>query len=364
MDVKRVAILGAGNGGITAALDLKSRGFEVALYELPKFGNVIETLRETEPLSLKEEGGTQRVGLDLLTTDIVEAVTGAQVVMLTIPSTWVESFAEVVAPVVGEDQIILLHTAACLGAVRFVRAAQKAGVKTRFKIGELNTLAYGTRAFPEKGEVELSLRVKHLLFAAYPAGNTAQLLGPCRQLYPCIEPAADIWHTALTNGNPEAHCTSILNAGRIDYSKGEFWLYVEGITPHTVKIIEQVCKERLELGKALGLELDDARVARIKRGYLLDEPKPLDELFNTSPVFSKIKGPTSLESRYLVEDISNGIAFYSSLGRALGVPTPASDAIVTLGGFLLDRDFMAEGITLEKFGFGGMDAGGLKEAVA
>jgi hypothetical protein len=35
----------------------------------------------------------------------------------------------------------------------------------------------------------------------------------------------------------------------------------------------------------------------------------------------------------------------------LSVPTPVSDAIVTLASGLLDRDFCAEGRSLEKLGF-------------
>ena len=177
-------------------------------------------------------------------------------------------------------------------------------------------------------------------------------------------PAENVWEVALTNGNPEPHCISLFNAGRIEYSKGDFYLYKEGITPHTVNIVRQVCKERLALGKALGFELDDARVARVKRGYFSDGPGSLDEKFNNSPVFPKIKGPTSVESRYFTEDMANGLALYVNLGKALNVPTPASESIVILGGFLLQRDFMAESVTMEDMGFGGLDAKGLNDAVA
>lgn len=141
-------------------------------------------------------------------------------------------------------------------------------------------------------------------------------------------------------------------------------LYKEGITPHTVNVIHQVCKERLALGEALGFEVDDALEARLKRGYFEEGPGSLDEKFNTSPVFPKIKGPKSVESRYFTEDMANGLALYVALGKALKVPTPASEAIVTLGGFLLQRDFMAEAVTVEELGFGGLDASGLNEAVA
>ena len=99
MIIRRVAILGAGNGGITAAADLKIRGFEVSLFELPKFAKTIELLQQSEQLTLKSDEGTTEVKIDLLTTDIAEAVEGAQVVMLTIPINYIEDFARVCANV-------------------------------------------------------------------------------------------------------------------------------------------------------------------------------------------------------------------------------------------------------------------------
>lgn len=364
MNVQRVAVLGAGNGGITAAADLKLRGFEVALFELPQFSKNLDLLQEKGSILVKEADRTQRVTIDFLTTDIVQALEGAHLVLVTIPATWIESFARMCAPHIDENQIVMLHTAACMGSFRFVKAAREIGVSTDFKIGEFSTLAYGTRAFPEKGEVELLLRVKEFYFAAYPAERTAEITAPCQQVYPTAVPVENIWATTLLNGNPEVHPgPSVVNAGRIDYSKGEFWLYVEGITKHTFNVLMAVNDERVTLGRALNLKLEDCNTARKKRGYLVDGPGEWYEKYNTSPVFSKVKGPESLDSRYVTEDISNGLVLYSSLGSALGVPTPASDAIITLGGILLQRDFMAEGVTLKRLGLAGKGKDELLTAV-
>jgi opine dehydrogenase len=351
MDVKRVAVIGAGNGGITAAADFKHRGKEVSLYELPKFKKNIDDLKKAGKITVKEPSGEFSIVPDLLTTDISEAIKDAQIILVTIPSFATEEFSRQLAPVATEDQLIIFHGAASMCSLRFLQIAKELGIEKKFKLGDLNTLAYGTRAFPEKGLVELSLRVRQLFFAAIPASETATLIDAARQIYDCIEPAKNIWNVLLTNGNPEAHCACILNAGRIEYSKGEFWYYKEGITPHTINIMLAIDQERIALGNALGFELEEGRQARVKRGYLKDEPNtPYEELFNTSPVFTKIKGPLSVDSRYLVEDISNGLTLYSSLGKALGVPTPVADAIVTLGSTLLKNNFKETGLTLEKLG--------------
>jgi len=365
MDVKRVAVLGAGNGGITAAADFKNRGKEVTLYELPKFKKNIDALKKAGKITVKEPSGEFSIVPDLLTTEISEAIKDAQVILVTIPAFATEEFSRQLAPVVSEDQLIIFHCAASMCACRFLIVANDMGIEKKFKVGDLNTLAYGTRAFPEKGLVELSLRVKQLFFAAVPASETATLLNAARQIYDCIEPAKNIWNILLANGNPEAHCACILNAGRIEYSKGEFWYYKEGVTPHTINIMRAVDQERIALGEALGFELEEGRQARVKRGYLKDEPDtPYEELFNTSPVFSKIKGPLTVDSRYLVEDISNGLTMYSSLGKALGVPTPVADAIVTLGSTLLQEDFCKTGLTLEKIGFADLTVQQLVDAVS
>ncbi|MFH1079681.1 MAG: NAD/NADP octopine/nopaline dehydrogenase family protein [Pseudomonadota bacterium] len=365
MNIKRVAILGAGNGGITAAADLTIRGFDVRLFELPKFPRNIELLKTRNgEIVLKEANGEKKAKIDVLTTDIQEALDGAQLLLVTIPATWVEEFAMVCAPHIGEEQIIVMHNAACMTSVRFVKTARDMGIHKDFRIGEFSTLAYGTRAFPELGEVELSLRVKEFYFSAYPGHRTSSLIDPCQQIYDTVLPIDNVWGTTLINGNPEVHAgLSLLNAGRIEYSKGEFWLYVEGITEHTVNVLLQVDQERLALGRAFGYQLDESTTARIKRGYLLPGPEPIHIKYNTSPVFSKIKGPMSLDSRYFTEDISNGLVLYSSLGKALGVPTPAADAIIALSGFLLKRDFMNEGVTLGRLGFAGMTRDQLLEAV-
>lgn len=365
MKVKSVAILGAGNGGITAAADLKRRGFEVRLFELPEFSKNLEGIKCKGGILLKRKEGQDFVIPDVVTTDISEAIEGADIVMLTLPAFAIEEFAKLSAPIINEDQIIFINGAASMAPVRFVNTARKMGITKEFKIGEANSLTYGTRAFPDKAEVELSLEVKLLYLAAYPSKNTQEVLEACKQIYDCLVPAANIWEVLLRNGNPEVHPgPCLLNAGRIEFSKGDFWLYKEGITKHTANIIEAIQEERRALGRALGFELDTAAVAREKRGYFDSSSESLDKLFNTSPVFTQIKGPSSLTSRYFVEDIAMGLVLWSDLGKVLGVDTPVLDAVITLGGALLKRDYYEEGLTLKKIGFDQMNTEELIQKVS
>lgn len=352
MNVKKVAVLGGGNGGITAAADLKQKGFETSLYELPEYFSNLHKIKEKGGVLMQDNTGETFVAIDLVTDQIQEAIQNAQIVMLVVPGFAVEAFAEVLAPVVSEEQIIFLNGAAAMGCVRFVNKAQEMGIKKDFKICEVNSLTYGTRAFPNEARVECSLRVKKLFLAAYPHEKTEELLKACIQIYDCLVPAKNIWHTTLENGNPVVHPgPCLLNAGRIDYSKGEFWLYKEGITEHTLNVLHAIEQEQIAIGKAFGFEIEDAVQCRARRGYFRNETDDLLYQFNTSEVFTQIKGPTSCTARYFTEDISTGLVLWSDLGRVAGVPTPNIDAVITLGSSLLQTDFYKTGLTLEKLGF-------------
>ena len=172
MMVKKVAILGAGNGGMTAAAELKEKGFEISLYELPQFGKNLQAMQEKGGILLQEPNEVPFkevfVKLDLITTDIEAAVKDAQIIMLTIPGFAIEAFAELLAPVATEDQVILFNGAAAMGCVRFANKAKEMGITKNFKLCEVNSLSYGTRGFADEARVELTLRVKKLFFAAYP----------------------------------------------------------------------------------------------------------------------------------------------------------------------------------------------------
>ena len=63
MKVERVAILGAGNGGITAAADLSERGFKVSLYEVPQFAQNLDVIKGKEGITLQNQAKKYSVQL-------------------------------------------------------------------------------------------------------------------------------------------------------------------------------------------------------------------------------------------------------------------------------------------------------------
>jgi opine dehydrogenase len=145
----------------------------------------------------------------------------------------------------------------------------------------------------------------------------------------------------------------LLNAGRIEYSRGEFWYYEEGITPTTARAMEALDRERINIGTRLGLKLPDMASAlhAVKHGPKGD----LWETLKGSGGLTPIKGPTTLTNRYLTEDVPIGLVCWSQLGRQLGVSVTLMESTVHIAGAIAGKNYFTLGRTLKRCGIEGLD---------
>ena len=364
--VKSIAILGAGNAGIASAADMKSRGYEVRLFELPEYEITLDRLRAAGKITLTRPGKEPVEAVpDLYTTDIKQAVEGADVIMFTINTLLTERFSELLAPVVTENQVLFFNGAAEMAPVRFANKAKELGIEKNFNLCETSTLTYGCRANAAEGTAHIGLDVRRVCFAAYPASKTEELYRVCSQLYPYLFPGKNIFHTFLENMNAEVHPGPVvLNAGRVESMGDTFNLYEHGMTPSVIRVVLGVEKERRALGAALDIPLIDGMDMRHAEGYVDEDITDLHYAFTTQPTYMMAKGPSTLQARYLTEDAPMALALYTSLGHAIGVDVSICESILTLAGCLMDSDYKHEGLTLERLGWGGYTRDQLIEAVS
>jgi opine dehydrogenase len=118
-------------------------------------------------------------------------------------------------------------------------------------------------------------------------------------------------------------------------------------------VIEAIDRERMALSHALGIEAVGLEVEHTRNkynpGHAGDQVLPMYESMHTEKL-EKVPGPYTLKARHLTEDVPYGLVTWASLGRMLGVPTPASEAIITLASILNKEDYWALGRTVEKMG--------------
>ena len=351
----KISIFGAGNGGITAAADMTEKGHEVTLHQSKNSQRNLGSIAETGIINFNG----QPVKIHKFTREVEEAVRGKDVIMLTIPATAVEPIAEKLAPYLEDGQYVFINSASSMSSMRFKRVLNNMKNDIDVKVGETMSLTYASRYDQETNEATLISYNEHNLFAAYPSRFTTEMLEVLGWMYDHLKPAKNIIETTLNNGNPESHPgPSILNAGRIDYAGDDFYLYKEGITEHTVDIIHKIDAERQQICRVLDFEAMSKSERSVRSGYF-GKSASLQKQYNHSPVLADIQGPADLENRYVTEDVSNGLVLWASIGDAAGVKTPVMDAVITLAGVLLGRDYFNEGVTLKKLGIENVDAAGL-----
>ena len=65
---------------------------------------------------------------------------------------------------------------------------------------------------------------------------------------------------------------------------------------------------------------------------------------------TRAKGPVSVDSRYITEDVPQGLVLLESLGRALHIATPVASALIEIASAALGRPLRAQGRTLDALG--------------
>ena len=349
----RVAVLGAGNGGVASAFDFARHGHDVALYAPPEYGeNVVAVNRAGGISSSGELDGFAPVRY--AGHDAAEAMAGAELVLLVGPAYATEPLAAAAGPHMTEDVAVLVCPGSCAGAITFKRAVGLELDDPRYIVGETSTLPYAVRV-TEPGAVNVFHKLTSDVFlAGVPRAGTDRLYAMVSDVWPAVERAESVFQTTLQNGNPVIHpAVTLLNAGLLERTGGRFLFYEEGVTEGVGRLIEAVDLERIAIAAKLGLEILSEPAIGVRQGYMLEENYSTG--YSTAPGFQGIGAQSSLDHRYLTEDVGYSLVFLSDLATRLEVPTPVIDAVIAIASVVLGRDFTAEGKrTMRSLGLEGM----------
>jgi opine dehydrogenase len=286
-----------------------------------------------------------------VTTNIRAAIEDVEVVFIPLPGFTVSIYGQLLAPYLTEDQIVVIMPGT-LSALEFREALRANGNHIDPIIAETGGLPFATRLVGP-GKVK-TFHVRSVCGLAAIPGNKGKIVyEKLKGLYP-FDLKNSVVETGLGHLTPLLHPVGcLLNAGRIERSHGEFYMYEEGMTPSVVRVIESLDRERLKIGEALGIQLPTGVDIMVESGY---GPRgTLWESLNGSAGLTPVKGPDSLKNRYVTEDIPFGLVAWASLGDALGVDTPIMDSLVEIGSAIMGKNCWEEGRNLEKMGLAGLN---------
>jgi opine dehydrogenase len=275
-------------------------------------------------------------------------------VVLVGPAYSTEAHAAVAGPHLTEGTAVLVCPGSCAGAIAFKRSAGFDLDDDRFVIGETSTLPYAVRV-TEPGVINVFLKLTTGVYlAGLPRAGTDRLYDLVKDVWPAVEKAESVFQTTLQNGNPVIHpAVTLLNAGLLERTGGDFLFYEDGVTQGVGRLIEAVDKERMAIADAMGVTIFSEPALGVRQGYMLEENYSTG--YSTAPGFLGIGAQSQLDHRYLTEDVGYSLTFLSDLAARMGVPTPAMDAVITITSVVLARDFRAEAVrTVTTLGLDGL----------
>jgi opine dehydrogenase len=343
---KEICIIGAGNGGSAIAGDMTLAGHNCRLFEFPEYAKNLSGVIEKGGIEVTGIARTGFAKVKLATTKMKEAVKGAQIIMVATQALSHERFAKEVAPYLTDGQAVILWPGSG-GTIVVRKVWDEMQMNKDVVLAEGVTFPYCCRCLKGPGTVNIH-RVDgpRMLVASLPATDTPRIIDALEGTYAdVVKPAKSILEPAFYNVNIIVHPVgALLNMGRIEFCKGEFYMYKEGITPSVKKVIKRMDSERSDLFSKLGY-----------KPYTYDEV--FADCFNMSvEEFARTssKGPFNMQDRYVTEDIPMGATFSVSLGQKAGVSMPTYDTMIHLASIVNDVDYFSIGRNLKNLGLADM----------
>ena len=316
----KVAVLGSGAGALAMAADMSRAGRRTVMADFEDGRAGLDPVAATGRVIVDNGGRGAAAHAVTVAGSIPEALDGAELVVVAAPSPARQRWAQAIAPHATADQTVLVVGEGG-GAIVARRAIEPPTV-----VAESNTLP--VRASPAgPGAVSAVLKPGGVLIAALPPippgkARVAQLIG---DVWPHTDVRPHVPHVTVT----DTVWTTVLTS-------------YDALEGAAADVIRESDAELMALRRAFG--------SREARGYqdFLAGPGP----DTASPSPSPGPGGTASEGH-------GALVLASSLGRAAGVRTPATDGLIDEASAALGRNLRDEGPTLATLGLGGLDVTGL-----
>jgi opine dehydrogenase len=347
------AVLGAGDGGKAIAAYLALKQFTVNLYNRGDGRHYVDLTKIKVQKGIELEGEVKGFGvLNVVSSDVGEVIQDVDVIMIV---TWAQNHLDVAracAPYLQDGQIVLLNPGRTGGALDFKQALNERGCKAKIKLAEAQTLIFAARSTSFTCSRVLGVK-KQVPIAALPSSDTGYVLERVKHAFDQFVPARNVLETSFNNVGAVIHPSIVLlNSGRIESTEGDFKFYFEGATPSVCKVMEAIDAERLKVANAFKVEAMSTK-DWLKYAYDV-QGRTLYEALRKNEAYRDIKSTSTLEHRFIFEDVPTGLVPVASMGEMVDVECSSSKMLVSLASTMLGIDFWSQGRTVERLGLKGM----------
>jgi opine dehydrogenase len=351
-DAQRIAVLGAGPGGVSTAAVLAKRGLDVSLYN--RSAERIAGIVARGGVETDGSLGDEFVPLPLVTADAADAFADRDIFLIAVPAYGQMAMLDSVIPFMrrGSAVVFLTGSGASLEAAPKLR---KNGLDPTSDVllGETMSLPQSGR-FLGPAKIRIRIPSAKMRGAAFPGRRTGELVQRLEGIIGLFA-RPNVLDPALNNPNFLIHpAPMLLNYAAVERAQGQLSIMNEGMTPAVLRCMDAVDAEKRAVEAAYGLE-----------------PVTVDDIYReigSSPdIYRKPGEPFNMKDRiwprYVLEDVPYGTVLISSLAALAGIGTPICDAINHVLSVAEEQDFFALGRTTERLGLAGMNVAQVEEYV-
>lgn len=342
-----ITVVGAGHGGTTIAADLKRKGHLVTLLKTSKGlhnEHLDYIMKNKGEITIFDHSEVTTVNLDFVTTDVERAITGAEVIIIYVQTNYHEEVIKRIIPFMTENQIVLLEPG-YLSTAYFLKHEKEKS----FTIVEAQSSPIDCRIV-EPGKVKVLFKNVRNPVAIFTNKDEKAIQEKLDKLQYNFVYLTSIIEAALHNPNLIVHTIGgIMSIPRIEYTKGDYWMYKEVFTPHVWNLVESLDDEKMNVLEVIGAErLPYVEACRFRN--FEDLTTDAKEAFFTYAKNSSPEGPFVADSRFITEDVPEGLVLLESLGQMLNIETPTCTGLIDMASALLDVDFRENARTVEVLG--------------
>lgn len=343
----KITIVGCGNAGSAVGADLALKGHEVTLLKTSSsmHNSHFEFIKKTGTITLIENEEKYVANVNA-TTFIEEAIPCAEIIIIFVQTNYHEQIIKKISKFVRDNQVILIEPG------YFSTAFMLKYCDKDIAVAEAESSPIDCRII-EPGAVKVLFRNVRNPIGIYPKEKETSIFEKLNKLEYNFEKLESVVEAALHNPNLIVHTIgAVMSIPRIEYatSHGEkYSMYREVFTPHVWNMVLALDREKVGVLRAIGC-VEKTYVEACRNRNSLDKSRNATEVFFDYANNSSPDGPNEPDSRYITEDVPQGLVLLESLGKVLNISTPICTALIDCASAMLNKDFRKEGRTVEVLG--------------
>lgn len=364
MSIRRITVVGGGNGAHTLGALGAVRGFEVKIWApiTQEAESLKQGVAEMGGIEVLLNNGSRVLGRpQIITDDPSQAIPGSQLIIFVLPAFAHKDLLLKMAPYLDQESIV-----GAMPSRSGFEFMSRSIIKPPVGIFGLQTLPWACRIREYGKQVEV-LGTKNQVSAAADPSQKAHDIFETLELLLGLEiiPTPNMLTISLGNVGQIVHPGIMYGLFRQwngkPFPAEEIPLFYQGVTGEISGILDGLSREVISVKETIEEKcaLDLSGVVSLQEWLLtsyqdsIEDKTSLQSSFNTNKGYKGLKAPVrtvgegkyipDFASRYLTEDVPYGLIVTRALAQLARISVPVMDEVITAVSRWMGREYLSKG---------------------